>query len=327
MKKLNVIIGILISLICLILAFWKVNPTDVIAGFKKADFIFILPMIIVILLYCIVRTYRWRLIFKPHPLPGFKNLFSSIMIGIMTNNIMPAKVGEIARAFIIGKKEKLGISLSFGTIIIERLFDFLALFFCLFVLFFISTKEKAFIWNLASTGSKVAFYTTLLSILLLLAGLILFKLKTDFFIKILGKFTRIKHWLNLFAEGLKSIDDFKNALNIFLLSVICWVLQGGIMFIGLKAFDISIGFASSFLVLIVLALGMVIPPSPGGIGPTQLISVIALGFYGVSQSDALSFSIIFNFVSFIVTTLIGWYFFLKESINFNELLRIKKEEI
>jgi uncharacterized protein (TIRG00374 family) len=332
MRKFNIVLAIVVSLASLFLAFYKVNFNEVLSGFKRINLSLVFLMVIFYVIYFSIRAYKWSFIFKPNAVPKFGNLFSSIMIGVMVNNVFPAKLGEIARAFIIGKKEKISISLSFGTIIVEHIFDFLALFFSLIVLFLISEKERVFLLKSDIEAFRIFFYITVLGFLLFIAFLVFFKIKTAFFIdimkKIIGIFSKkfvekgkIDRWVNLFTEGLRSIDDFKNAIYIFMVSLLQWFIIGLITYIGLHSFNLGLIFTSAYLVTILVVLGNVIPPSPGGIGPTQLFSVIALSFYGISQADALSFSIVYNFIGYSITTLGGWYFFTRESLKFKELIQ------
>jgi len=210
MKKFaNIIIGLVFGVGFLVLAFYNVKLDDVVAGFKKFNPWYILPVVTITVVYFLVRAYRWGLIFKPHPVPSFKSLFSGIMIGVMVNNLIPAKIGELSRAFILGRKEKTGISLTFGTIIVERIFDFLALFFCFFAVFIFSPAERNFLIN-ASPAWKAAFFATLGGFLVLVILIVIFKFKTNIFIKIVEKIIGVFSAIRNFAEKLQpNIEEEK----------------------------------------------------------------------------------------------------------------------
>jgi len=333
-KYVNIIVGLLFGAGFLLLAFYKVKLSDVLDGFKKFDPIYIIPIVFLTVIYFLIRAIRWGLIFKPHPVPSFKSLFSGIMIGVMVNNLIPAKIGELSRAFILGKKEKTGISLTFGTIIVERIFDFLALFFCFFAVFIFSPAERDFLSN-SSPAWKTAFITTLVSFILLIALIVIFKFKTGLFIRAVENLaaifsknfaSKIDSWFNSFAAGLKCLDSFSNSLNIFAASVIQWALMGFCTWVALLSFNIHLSVFSASFLMIIVTLGCVLPPSPGGIGPTQFISVLVLNFYGVSGGDAMGFSIVQNFLSFLVGTILGIIFLFKESLNFTELIKFSEEK-
>jgi uncharacterized protein (TIRG00374 family) len=333
-KLINIIIGLVFGIGFLVLAFYNVQFSDVIAGFKKFNYLYIFPIIVLIVVYFLIRAYRWGLIFKPHPVPSFKNLFSGIMIGVMVNNLIPAKIGELSRAFILGKKEKTGISLTFGTIIVERIFDFLALFFCFFTVFVFSPAEREFLTN-ASAAWKTAFFATLGGFFILVILIIIFKFKTKVFVavieKIIGVFSKkfalkVDEMFNSFADGLKCLDSFKNSFRIFSTSVFQWVLMGFCTWVALISFDIHISVFSACFVMVIVTLSCALPPSPGGIGPTQLASVLVLAIYGVKGGDAIGYSIVQNFLSFLVGTILGIFFLFKESLNFTELIKFSEEK-
>jgi len=339
-KYINLAIGLIFSAGFLLLAFYNIQLSDVLAGFKKFNPWYILPIVLLTVVYFLIRAFRWGLIFKPHPVPSFKNLFSGVMIGVMVNNLVPAKIGELSRAFILGKKEKTGISLTFGTIIVERIFDFLALFFCFFAVFIFSPAEREFL-NSTSVAGKTAFVTTLSGFLLLIILILFFKFRTGLFIKavesFLGIFSKglalkIGPWFNSFADGLKCLDSFKNSVEIFATSVLQWALMGFCTWLALISFNIHgangapLSLFSASFVMIIITLGCVLPPSPGGIGTVQLISVLVLKFYGVSGGEAMGFSIVQNFLSFFVGTVLGIIFLFKESLNLTELIKFSEEK-
>ena len=334
-KSINVALGLIFSIGFLILAFYNVKIEDVASGFKNFDLAYVIPITSLVLLYFIVRGYRWGLIFKPNALPPFMSLFSGIMIGVMVNNLVPAKIGEVSRAFIVGKKEKIEISLTFGTIIVERIFDFLALIFCFFMLFLFSPKEQAFLTGMSS-AEKTAFISTLALFIVLTGVIVFFKLKKDFFIKFVEKGTglfskklssKIYKWFNSFAGGLKCLDSFENTAKIFFTSVFQWFIMGFCTWIALISFNIDLPLSSACFVMIVVTLGVAIPPSPGGIGPTQLVSVLVLTFYGINGGLAMGYSIVINFITFSIGTLLGIYFLFKESLKFSELIKFSEREV
>ncbi|MEI7905651.1 MAG: lysylphosphatidylglycerol synthase transmembrane domain-containing protein, partial [Candidatus Firestonebacteria bacterium] len=278
------------------------------------------------------RAYRWGLIYRPGSVPSYGHRFSAILIGIMVNNVLPAKLGEVARAFVIGKKEGIGISRSFGTIILERVFDFVALIFTLIAIAIISPFERQ---TILASGNRSAFIITVAGFLAVIVALILLKCFTEVFVNstkaITGVFSRTfaekaGSALRSFAEGLKPLEDPKNGLKIIVVSVILWSIQGVMAYLVLLSFGINIGLFSSYFVIIIIILGCVIPPSPAGIGPTQFVAVYILSAYGVSPASALGFSLMYNFLGAILLTLLGWYYMVKESIKLSEILVDAKDK-
>src|SRR5277367_3319036 len=97
---------------------------DALARFKL---IWILPGLAAYLLGYVIRGYRWVILLSPIKKCKFSSLFPTLIIGFMMNNLLPARLGEFYRAHLNGKKERVSRSASLATVILERLFDGLAL--------------------------------------------------------------------------------------------------------------------------------------------------------------------------------------------------------
>jgi uncharacterized protein (TIRG00374 family) len=124
-KKLNwkFLLGILSSGLFLYLAFRNVDLILVFKVFKKVKYLNIILVVFLTILGFYLRAIRWYYLMKPLKSIKISSLFSATMIGFMTNNILPARLGEVFRAYIIGRKENIKKTASFATIIVERVFD------------------------------------------------------------------------------------------------------------------------------------------------------------------------------------------------------------
>ena len=135
MKK-KFIIGLLVSLVFLYLAFRKVDFSELWSALKGANYWYILPNIVLVILSMWMRAYRWKFMIHPIKKVGLGRLFSTVMIGFMANNVLPARLGEFVRAYSLGAKENISKSATFATIVIERIFDGFAILFILWLSLF-----------------------------------------------------------------------------------------------------------------------------------------------------------------------------------------------
>ena len=97
MKKARFWIGILISIIALVFAFRQVDFAGVWAALTQANFWFLLASLVPLLLFLVLRAFRWRLLFYPQRGLRIRNLFAVINIGYLLSNIFPARLGDVAR--------------------------------------------------------------------------------------------------------------------------------------------------------------------------------------------------------------------------------------
>jgi uncharacterized protein (TIRG00374 family) len=127
--KRKALLGLVISAISLYLALRGIDWTAVLAALKEAQYWYILPNGACILLSLWLRAIRWRYMTDAvKPGIALHSLFASTMIGFMVNNVLPLRLGEIARPFSLSQKEDLSRSAAFATIVVERVFDALSLF-------------------------------------------------------------------------------------------------------------------------------------------------------------------------------------------------------
>jgi len=135
-KKIIFIAGILISIICSWLFARKIEWSQLSAALKDAKYIYIIPTLILIFVSHYLRAVRWSALIAPIKRVSVLNLFSATMIGFMANCVLPARIGEIIRPVMVAKKEKVKVTASFATVVMERIFDMLGIIVFASLLFF-----------------------------------------------------------------------------------------------------------------------------------------------------------------------------------------------
>src|SRR5436190_9678311 len=121
------IAGIVITVVCLGLAFYQVNLQELLDALAGADYRLIVPaMLLWFIGYC-VRTLRWRTLLAGSKVGSLLSLFGVLMVGFATNNLLPARLGELARAYLLRRKTGLRKTFVLASIFLERIFDGLAL--------------------------------------------------------------------------------------------------------------------------------------------------------------------------------------------------------
>ena len=123
MKRYKVL-GILLSVVLLSVVLYRADLSRVAAALREADYRYLPLAVIIYLTSFLLRSLRWGILLRPvKPGIGFARLFSTIIIGWTSNNLLPARVGELVRAYLIGKRESISKSSSLATIVVERILD------------------------------------------------------------------------------------------------------------------------------------------------------------------------------------------------------------
>ena len=122
------VIGLTVSLLLLYWALHDVSFSELWGYLRDANFGLLLLAIAMQTSLFLVRAARWKVFLKPAlERPSFYSRFASTCIGFMANNLLPARVGEFARAYALSRSQPISVSASFGSLVVERLFDGLTL--------------------------------------------------------------------------------------------------------------------------------------------------------------------------------------------------------
>lgn len=120
-------IGVAISLLFLWLALRGVNPQELWQAVKHFNWFLSVPFVALTMLSMWVRTWRWRYILLPTADIPTHRLWNPLMAGFALNGLLPARLGEFARGYVLAKMDNLPFARVFATIVVERIFDMLIL--------------------------------------------------------------------------------------------------------------------------------------------------------------------------------------------------------
>jgi uncharacterized protein (TIRG00374 family) len=259
---------------------------------------------------------------------SFAGATSATAIGLMANNVLPARVGEFVRAWALGRKERVPVATSFGGLFLERLFDGFAVVGLLYALTWVHEFPD---W--VSTTVQVAFFI-FLGALAFLVGLIIHpEMSVRFARAVAGRLSGgrleepVERILATLLDGFRLLRNPVLVLVSVILALSQWVLLTGLYWLGLIAFGVidGVGWVGAFFVNCVATLGVAVPSSPGFVGTFEAFIVKALEVFEVDRTRAFTYAIGFHAVSFIPTTLVGFAVFLREGFSWGELERSEEE--
>ena len=333
-KHLKVIVGIAVSIFFLWLAFRKVDVHSLWNSMKSANPWLLLTTMIMVILMLLIRGVRWRLLLEPVGNVKVGPLFWSTCIGFAINNVLPARLGEIARAYSISRKSDVSMGSAFGTIVVERLWDsfsVLAMFAIALASFTFPDIQKAF-----GISQKTFLLNLAIFLIVALGGLFLLKWKTTFMLTLGEKslFFLPGRWRNAvisavasFIRGLTMTRRPFGILMVAFWAVALWLISWLTVYIQMRACSIPATGTGSFFVLMAMCLAVAIPASPGYIGTYQFLASEAMKLVApVTPEQALSCAFVIWFCNVIPQTLPGLLAFAREGISVKELETAKHEQ-
>ncbi|MEO5571524.1 MAG: lysylphosphatidylglycerol synthase transmembrane domain-containing protein [Bacteroidia bacterium] len=300
-------------------------------SFKNANYFVVLLSTFVSILAHIVRSWRWNSLLQPlgHNI-SFKNSFASVMVGSLVGYVVPRGGGDLIRCGIATRYEKVPFTAALGTLVTERIVDFLLLLTLFFITFALQFKELIGLTNLYvftplaknfSTNQNL-FYILVTTWTLLILALIVFRKKIKKILK-----GNAGDLLQNFGNGIKSIKDVKNLKLFILQSVAIWLFYFLTLYICFGCFHETktLGLKPALSLLLFSTIGGIV--SPGGIGAYQMISTQVLLYYGVMGSVSFSFPWIAWGLQFIAVILIGGLCFLLLPILNRDKLETTQQSI
>ncbi len=288
------------------------------------------------------RSLRWRQIMgKEGERMKLIDVYSSNILGFAINYTIPARIGEFARAAILGKKTGVSTMFIFSTVLIERILDLGAMVF--FAGIFYIFKGYAFkdmnptesSMQFLLKGSVIAFISF---VVLMLALFLIYLLKRKVVIlweklcnKILPKKMRngAIEIGDRFIEGLISLFENERKIAIFVNSLIIWFLISTGYWIALFDFGLKVSFVAIIPYIVALLIGASIP-TPGMVGGFEALSQMALtGFYRMNKNIAAAATILMHLSLIMVTLMLSIPFLIREGKWVLDISKYKKmkEEI
>ena len=320
MKQWRFWIGIVISLVCLVLVLWNIDYRDVLTALAQANYAWLIPSSLLLAGTIASKVLRWQLLF-----PGDRSrirrgkLLAALMISYALNTILPARLGELARAYVIGQTENLSKSLALSTIVVEKVLDVLTLLlFLVLLLPFVSLPS----WIRQPVVLMAPLFLVLLALImslayrrsttLALAGSILRRVPRLNADRVLGT-------LGSALSGFDALGSVRANLVLWGWSLAVWATSGLFILLVMLAFHIDAPPSAALLLLCVTSLGMTVPSSPGYIGVYHWLVVSTLQIYGVERELALSFAFALHAVTFIPLTLLGIFYMMRENYSLQSI--------
>ncbi|HEY3111594.1 MAG TPA: lysylphosphatidylglycerol synthase transmembrane domain-containing protein [Chloroflexota bacterium] len=318
-------IGIVVSIFFLWVAFRQVSDVGHLAeALGSANYLWLAPAVALYLLGLLVRGLRWRILLLPIARIPTGSLFGILSIGFLVNNVLPARLGEIARAILVGRRHDISRSAALATIVVERIFDGVVM------LLFLGVAS-------ATAGARVAPDWLELLVPLTAAAfggagiaLAVLALAPTFALglaaRLLAPFPpRLRasalSVANKFITGLGVLQDLELAAGVLATSIVAWLLEMGAYVSVGQAFRLTGELNAYLLALAVANLGTMIPSSPGYVGTFDALVQRSLAVFAVPAAPALAYAFVLHLAIWLPPTLMGFFYLWRYNLSLSRLTR------
>jgi uncharacterized protein (TIRG00374 family) len=296
--------GLIVSAISLAVVFYIADIRLLVQALRLADYRLVALAGLLAVVWLGVRAIVWRTLLQEKA--TYKQVFSTVNEGYLLNNILPFRLGEVARAFLLSGKAALSFWEVFSTILIERALDVaMAAGLLLSTLSFVVGASRA---SQAAVGTIVLVLSGLAALYLLARNqewaLTQFEKLTSRW-AVLNRVGRTQ--LPRFISGLTVLTDTSRFLRIIAWMIVNWGIALVQYYLLLLAFFPEGEFLWAAFSLAVTALGIAAPSSPGAVGVFELATVAALSVFGLSTSVALAYALTAHLLNYLITGVLGVY--------------------
>jgi len=286
--RLKIGVGVVVSALCVWLSMRDVRPAEVWHALRQANYLGFVAACVLTLLAFVLRAIRWRpLLSTPRPI-AYPSLFSATMIGFMANNMLPLRLGEFVRAWALARTEKLSKTTVLATVVVERVVDMLTLLVILGIALMvhpITRSSRA--WELTRKGA------------IALVGLSVA--------------------LTLFVVLLERRPALMRALIGRLAAYLPGRLQASMWSLG-----IVLPWYAGLTMLVITAIGIMVPAAPGYIGTMNVACVAGLALFSIGKASAVPFSWFYWASQWIPVTAVGLFYLRKEGLSLRRLGEVEE---
>ena len=320
----NFLLSIGLALLFLYLAFRGVDFSKVLDHVSDASLFWVIVFTATVLLGHFIRSIRWKIILHSvKPDAKIINLFGALMIGYGVNCVTP-KLGEVTRAIMLGRYENLSKSSMFGTVIVERVIDIIALGVSVLISAFIwrSSLYKTFPWL-----ESALYLSAALMVIILMVIYLSVKLKERFYgaiLRLIGKLsqklaTRLGYIFEMLIQGFTSLKGTRNYIYTIIMTVILLLVYAlgsywGFLMFGMQSIK-PVTFSMGWILMSISSIGVVIP-TPGATGSYHALAISTLVLlFGFNETISAAYAFLTHIISyflFIIAALIMFFLLNKQ---------------
>jgi uncharacterized protein (TIRG00374 family) len=313
-------LGIIVSLAAIYFIASQMRWEQFWQAWTTANYWYVVPCIVLLLLGLVTRAMRWRLLLDD-VLP-LDRAFSIMNVAYLVNGLLPLRIGEVARVYLVWRSKKhIPILTTSSTIIVERLLDLLAV--VLMVLFALLLGHVPDELKAASAFAAIVAILGFLFLIFLASrrewAIELFQ-KLSEKLGILERFPVLAAWFEQFLDGLMPLANPRKVFLAFFWTALSWAVSTAAGYVLMFAFFEQGSLAATLLYIAAAAFAIAVPAVPGNLGTYEVSILLALSAMGYEQSDAaIAFAVMVHAVNVLVHVGTGVIGFLYEGISLNQL--------
>ena len=332
-------VALAVSALFMLLLLYQVDLGDVRIALLEANYLYVAPAIALYFVAVYFRSLRWKYLLSPMRTFPVSRLYPVIVIGYMSNNLLPARLGELVRSYYLAQRENFNTSAALATIAVERVYDGITL-----LAFAAVSAPVLFLLGQLDGGGGLS-RTAWVLIGGLMVALFLGALGFLTCLSVVPRFMDLVQWCTgiiparwgrsqvqglvlTFVAGLKVLSSPKQHMALFLFSLPVWLFEASTYFLIGYSFGIDQLFGSvwTFILVVLLLtatsnLATSLPSAIGGIGPFEVVAQQTLLAMGVGASVGAAYAGFVHLIAlWLPVNLLGLALAWKQNLSIKQLI-------
>ena len=310
-------IGLAVSVALLAWVLHRINLREVWEYARHANSWLLLATVTLATVTFPVRAIRWRLILRDadgHRFPLLP-LWHATAIGFMANNLLPARAGEFARAYVATRQLPVPFTTALASIGVERVFDALVMLGLMAVAIAAPSFPAHALVGGRSFSAVAGSAALVFGAVLLLAVLVVHRPAPwlAFFERIARRLLpapaagRVMQWAEGIVAGLTVLKSPTRLAGVVAWSLVLWLKNAAAFAVCFRAFGLDVPLEAALLLQGIIGFGVAVPSTPGFVGVFEAATLLTLRLYGVDSSLAVSYALTYHVTTFIPITLLGFW--------------------
>jgi uncharacterized protein (TIRG00374 family) len=283
----------------------------------------LVAIIVTVLGSLVTRAARWQVLFLPGRKVPFKPVLGTLSISYMASTFLPLRAGELVRAVLLGQRERIPVPSVIGTILIEKLFDFLAIGVLLALLLALTPLPAA------AQVAGISITSVILFGFAFVVALAIWRKQTLMFVGLVerilpfgvGPRLRLRDAAANFAEGTDSLRHARLWLLLLTWTAVTWLFSIASTAAGMAALSVPLNFAAVLFVVVLTSTGQAVPSSPGYVGVYHAAATLALTAFGVDPATAVGVALITHAFSYATLVIAGVVALWTGGYSFSDVLK------
>ena len=288
-------------LVTLVFTWWAFRDTDwhsQVRSLKAANYLWVLPYFVILSLIHVARALRWGCLLSGMERVPFRKLNEASGIGFMMLLVLPFRLGEFARPFLIAQRSSIRRSAAMTSVVLERITDGMLVAVLMRVLLFFVPAEVPEV-RFVKMGANLMFavFASGLSFLLFARW---HQARAVHLVRATvgrvapGVADKMADIVDTFVGAMRQLPEGRQVVGFFLYTLVYWGLNGAGMALLSRAFGVtSLSLFQAYVVMSVLVVGVMIPAAPGMVGTFQAAVKVGLSLFlpaSVVNSSGLAYA-------------------------------------